>query len=283
MNVNVEASREMTVSPPKQPLPEYDNPPVNEVVCGVLFKSLESMLAPHLGVLWEHFKADYPDCQEVPPIIPIIESFERQPEAKPQFAEIPPLPRVWFVHSNGNGVIQVQRDRFLHNWRKLKRADKYPRFEQVFGMFVTHLGTFTRFLEENRLGSVDPLQYELTYVNHIFQGEGWNTNADVGRIFADFVWRAQDNRFLPSPEGIHWRTTFVLPNKVGRLHMVVRNGESREDGRSLYIFELTARGFIDKSPEKMQEWFALAHEWIVRGFTDLTNETTQREVWKRTR
>jgi uncharacterized protein (TIGR04255 family) len=265
------------------PFPEYDNPPVNEVVCGVLFRPVESLLAPHLGLLWECFKEDYPTCQEVPPIIPIIESFERSPKTQPQFAEIPPLPRVWFIHSNGNGVIQVQRDRFLHNWRKLKRGDKYPRFEQVFRMFLGHVEAFSRFLEESKLGSVDPLQYELTYVNHVLQGEGWNTNADVGRIFADFVWRSQEGRFLPPPELINWKTSFALPNRVGRLHITIRSGEDREDGQLLYMFELTARGFIDGSAEKMREWFALAHKWIVCGFTDLTSEITQREVWKRTR
>ncbi|MBI3682245.1 MAG: TIGR04255 family protein [Acidobacteria bacterium] len=269
----------------KQHLPEYDNPPVNEVVCGILFKSLDQLLAPYLGLLWERFKGDYPTCQEVPPIIPIIESFEeRRADQKPEFAEIPPRPRVWFVHSNGNGVIQVQRDRFLHNWRKLKQVDKYPRFEQVFGMFSSHLGTFRAFLEEHKLGTVEPLQYELTYINHVYQEEGWRTNAEVGRIFADFVWRAKEGRFLPPPEGINWRSTFVLPNRAGRVHMVVRNGESREDGRPLYVFELTARGFIgNNSLDNMSEWFALAHEWIVCGFTDLTDEKTQRDVWMRTR
>ena len=271
-------------SSPKQLLPEYANPPLNEVVCGVLFKSLDLLLTPYLGVLWQHYKDNYPTCQEVPPIIPIIESFERQPKPKPELTEIPPLPRVWFVHADGNGVIQVQRDRFLHNWRQLKRIEQYPRFEPVFDMFVNHFETFKEFVKKHNLGTLEPLQYELTYINHIYQGEGWSTNADVGKIFSDFVWRAKEGRFLAAPEIINWRTTFILPNKAGRLHMVVRTGESREDSRPLYLFELTARGFIqNKSLDKMKEWFDLAHQWIVCGFTDLTDENTQRAVWKRTR
>jgi uncharacterized protein (TIGR04255 family) len=266
-------------------LPEYDNPPLNEVVGGVLFKSIEKLLAPYLGLLWEQFKKDYPTCQEVAPIIPLVESFEEpQGDAKPQFAEIPPLPRVWFVHSNGNGVIQVQRDRFLHNWRKLKQMDKYPRFGQVFGMFMSHFATFKSFLEKHKLGPVEPLQFELTYLNHVYQGEGWTTNLDAGKIFADFVWRGEDRRFLPAPEAINWRTSFVLPQKAGRLHMTVKNGKSRDDNRPLYIFELTARGYLGSGREEdMREWFEMAHEWIVRGFTDLTDKGTQLEIWKRTR
>ncbi len=142
---------------------------VNEVVCGVLFKSIESLQAPYLGILWERYRKDYPACQEVPPLIPVVERYgeEGSAQVKPEFAEIPPLPRVWFVHASGNGIIQVQRDRFLHNWRKLQVSDSYPRYEQVFEMFAGHLSTFRKFLEENKLGIMEPLQYEMTYVNHI--------------------------------------------------------------------------------------------------------------------
>jgi len=270
---------------PSGNLPEYDKPPVNEVICGVSFKSLDRLLVPHIGVLWEAFKADYPTCQEVPPLMPFIEAFgERALEQKPEFAEIPPLPRVWFVHKNGNGVIQVQRDRFLHNWRKLDPKNRYPRFEQVFGMFVTHLDTFQTFLEKQKLGEINPSQYELTYVNHIHRGDGWETHADVGSIFADFVWRVKEGRFLPPPESVNWSASFVLPNKLGRLHATIRDALHREHGRPLYVFQLTARGFTgSESPETMNNWFDLAHRWIVHGFTDLTDERTQAGVWERTR
>lgn len=82
----------------------------------------------------------------------------------------------------------------------------------------------------------------MTYVNHIYKGEGWTTNADAGKILADVVWRTAQARFLPDPEGINWRTTFVLPDKAGRMHVSIQNGESREDSRPLYVFELTVRG-----------------------------------------
>src|SRR6266545_3182497 len=127
------------------PLPEYGRPPVNEVVCGVLFKSLDHFLTPYLGRLWDSFKGEYPTCEEAPPIIPIVETFgERRTQSKPEFAEIPPQPRVWFVHANRNGIIQVQRDRFLHNWRKIRPKDEYPRYRNVISMFQSHLSQFTQ-------------------------------------------------------------------------------------------------------------------------------------------
>jgi len=33
----------------------------------------------------------------------------------------------------------------------------------------------------------------------------------------------------------------------------------------------------------MRNWFDLAHEWIVRGFTDLTEKEMQETIWKRER
>src|SRR6266436_4453020 len=109
----------VTQASAQPPLPEYDNPPVNEVVCGILFKRIDGFLNPYLGLLWEQYKPEYSECLEVVPLIPVIESFDTPSPSEPQLdLEAPLLPRTWFVHANGNGVIQVQRDRFLHNWRK---------------------------------------------------------------------------------------------------------------------------------------------------------------------
>jgi hypothetical protein len=124
--------------------PEYDNPPVNEVVCGILFRRIDEFLNPFLGVLWEKYKPEYMHCREVAPILPIIESFDRPIQPEPQFIDVdaPLLPRTWFVHGGGNGVIQIQRDRFHHNWWRVQPDDEYPRYEHVVSMFRSHLSTF---------------------------------------------------------------------------------------------------------------------------------------------
>ena len=36
--------------------PDFDNPPVIEVVCGVRFKAINKLLAPHFGLLWKNLK-----------------------------------------------------------------------------------------------------------------------------------------------------------------------------------------------------------------------------------
>lgn len=82
-------------------LPEYNKPPVIEVVCGIHFKPLESFLAPHTGLLWEKFRSEYPHCQEVPPLRLSREKFD-QPgiaELEVRLSDRPPLPRIWFQHT----------------------------------------------------------------------------------------------------------------------------------------------------------------------------------------
>jgi hypothetical protein len=56
-------------------LPAYRLPPVTEVVCGVTFKPLKGLLAPHVGLLWNTFRSEYPEAKEVEPLLPVIESF----------------------------------------------------------------------------------------------------------------------------------------------------------------------------------------------------------------
>lgn len=263
-----------------QTLPKYDKPPVDEVVCGVLFEPLEKFLLPHFGLLWEHkFKADYPHCQEKPPLMPIVEGFGDVPTQQTDIADLP-LPRVWFQHDDGR-IIQVQRDRFLHNWRKLQPTAEYPHYETVFTMFQRHFSSFQEFLNELQLGPVIPRQYEMTYVNVIPQGEGWDTGGDIGQVFRDFCWKQDGQRFLPYPDGVDWRTSFPLPNNAGRLRMHIQSGIRRTDNRPVFRFELTARGIgSDTALEKMPEWFTLAHEWIVRGFADSTTAQIQHDIWR---
>ena len=270
------------VSEKKKGFPDYKNPPVIEVVSGILFKPLSSLLSPHIGLLWEKYRSDYPRCQEVAPITPVVERYDEPPSMTLEIAEVPPLARVWFISESGNALIQIQRDRFLHNWRKVSPEDEYPRYHKVKKMFRDRLGLFQDFLEDNKLGVIEPLQYEMTYINHIPQGEGWEDLGEIGKVFPDFAFRAEKARFLPAPFGVNWRTVFALPERAGRMHVLIRHVRVRDTGRPLLLMELTVRGIgSKKSLAGMEQWFDLAREWIVRGFAELTGEEVQKAIWKK--
>lgn len=271
----------MTVSMNAKQLPSYDQPPVTEVVCSVLFNSLDALLSPHIGLLWQRFQPDYPFCNDVVPLAPKVEVFNNQIiETQLTLSDIPPLPRVWFISSDDTRVIQIQRDRLIYNWRKASLNSEYPRYESVIKGFQDHLNSFNLFIEEAELGQVQIHQYELSYVNQISQGEAWQTLEDIGKIFPDFKWQTGQSRFLPKPQGIYWNTTFDLPEEFGRLHISIRNAVV--DNHLTLLFELTVRGIGNyNSMDSMESWFDKAHKWIVQAFTDLTDQRIQTNIWKR--
>jgi len=271
--------------PLNKPLPEFRKPPINEVACGVLFRTNRKILAPHLGLLWERLKPDYTQCQEAPPLLATIETFGPGEGTQQEFeADFAPLPRIFFIDGPGNRVVQVQRDRFHHNWRRIKPEDEYPRFGRVYAAFESYFALFQKFLAENELGECAPIQFELTYVDHLFQGEGWDKLADVSRVFPDFGWRKNPDRLLANPQTINWNTTFALPEDSGRLHISIRSARRKEDGKALIYLESTVRGLgKDASQKGMQEWFSVAHEWMLMGFADITSDEIQRRVWERTK
>ncbi|MDL1974813.1 MAG: TIGR04255 family protein [Deltaproteobacteria bacterium] len=92
-------------------LPSYKNPPVNEVVCGLRFDTPDKLRIPHIGFLWDKFRADYPIIQHAPPIA------SAKGEILVDQATGMPLPRVWFINRSDDQLIQFQCDRFyfLHD------------------------------------------------------------------------------------------------------------------------------------------------------------------------
>lgn len=236
----------------------------------------------HLGLLWQEFQNDYPSVNEVAPLRPSIESFGEERSVKLALSDVPPMARTWFVHRDETAIVQVQRDRFLHNWKKARDSDNYPRYSRVVELFRDRLATFESFLQNANLGELCPTQYEMTYVNHIEQGHGWNSMAEFGNLFPGFMRGHRKSGFLPDVESCNMRAAYRLPGRMGRLHATIRT-TTRDDGKAVIVLDLTARGFPgDDSREAMQTWFDLAREWIVRGFTDLTSEDVQKKEWGRT-
>ena len=272
---------DVTAEADTRKLPSYDQPPVTEVACSVLFNSIEGLLSPHIGLLWQSFQPEYPFCDDVAPIAPRIEVFgEQNIEPMVELSNIPPLPRVWLINHDGTRIVQIQRDRFVHNWRKISPESEYPRYASLIKAFQEYLSNLDAFLAAAELRQVQPLQYELTYVNQIPQGDAWSTLEDIGKVFPDFAWKANPQRFLSHPQTISWANVFELPDELGRLHTSVK--QAALNNKPTLLFELTVRGIGSyTSREALQSWFDIAHEWIMRAFVDLTDEGIQTKIWKR--
>jgi len=256
-------------------LPSYKQPPVNEVVCGLRFEPLLQLKVPHIGLLWEKFRHEYPVAQHAIPIATDASLLVDETTGVP-------LPRIWFIGKADNELFQLQLDRFYYNWRQ--RGDDYPRYPSIIEKFEKGKRQLDAFTEELQLGTIKPVEFELTYINHIPTGQGWEIIDDLPKVIQDFTWQKEKHHFLPNPANVAWQVRFELPDGKGSLIVKLNQATRKVDGVPGLILELAAKGFgEEKTAKAMRNWFDLAHEWIVRGFTDLTAKEIQQTIWKRER
>lgn len=254
--------------------PDYDNPPLVEVVCGLSFEPLKDLKIPHYGLFWERIRKNYPNIEHAAPLGDLPETIS---------SERLPIPRVWYIHSSSNNVIQLQNDRFLFNWRFVRAGDEYPRFENIKSSFQECIKLFCKFVEECGIGEISPLECELSYINHISSGDGWSEPAQIGNLFKDIFWANSGNRFLTNPVSVGWVAKFELPDNCGYMTSSIKQATRADTKTPMFIFENTSRGLSKDtdSVESIWDWFDVAHEWIVKGFEDLTTESAQKEIWRK--
>jgi uncharacterized protein (TIGR04255 family) len=265
--------------------PYYLRPPVTEVVIGAQFRPLDALVTAHIGLYWNTIRNKFPGVEEHGPVDHII---ERQggdlPPPPPGLTLLskPELPRTWFIDRAGTHLIQVQRDRFIYNWRKQKPSDTYDRFTPIKRQFLGYWNTFRTFLNSQHLQTPTIDQCELTYVNQIDSGAGWNSMADWGQLFINCGWNPKSG-FLKTPEAVRWAMHFVLPNQAGRLRVEAIPAVIPPEGKLTIRFSLTARGAPSGADTAAtSRWYEVAHESIVRGFADIVTEKADK-LWQRQR
>jgi len=267
-------------------LPNFANPPVIEVALSVQFNPLTELQAPQLGLLWNEFRPRFSKAEQHPPLGSVVEKFGvREPrKVSVQFERGIPVPRCWFLNETGTELIQVQQDRFIHNWRKVGEEDTYPRYERIRETFEKELGTFRQFLAREGLGDLVPNQCEVTYVNHIVSGQGWEKHGEAGEVV--MVWSSHySDTFLSDPEDIRFAVRYVIPdeagNPIGRLHISIEPAYRVKDDKPIFVLELTARGRpAGEGLEGALGFLDIGREWVVRGFTSITSPSMHK-IWER--
>lgn len=110
-------------------LPDYEDPPVVETVLGVQFAPLQGWSVPHFGLFWNEIKNEYPNFQVQPPVpgdVGFSVGLEIGPRVAPRLevSAIAPV-RCWLFNESRSRLIQVQSDRFMHNWIKAAPGQPY--------------------------------------------------------------------------------------------------------------------------------------------------------------
>jgi uncharacterized protein (TIGR04255 family) len=265
-------------------LPDFNDPPVVEMLLSVQFDRLSSLKAAHFGLYWNEIRDRFPVTQEQIELPLIMERPEQEHPQVPlgiqfQTLEAPLTPRFWFQDQRGSELIQVQRDRFIKNWRKMGNNDPYPHYEKLRKGFDQDLIQFTEFLNRNDLGSVRVNQCEVTYINHIVAGDGWENHSEIDKVFT--MWRQPKTAFPGPASEVTFRASFAIPDDdagsfAGRLHVTVQPVTRLTDGKPMFVMELTARGQVGDG----MEFFNLGRKWIVKSFAELTTPLMH-GIWKR--
>jgi len=269
-----------------RPLPDFEAPPVVEVSLGVQFEPLEGLRTPQVGLLWQEFRQDFPGIEEHPPLESVQETFGK-PRVAPQISlelkELPLAPRVFFLDAEGTALIQVQQDRFIHNWRKLDDSQVYPRYDgKLRGDFIGAYTKFEQFLERENLGHPEPNQCEVTYVNIVGSDSG---SPDLFKILAVLRGDGYAEEFLPDAEDVRLALRFRIlgddQSPLGRLHIAVEPAVRRSSGEMVYRLTLTARGGpLGTGLDGALRFLDLGREWVVRGFASITTPKMH-ELWRR--
>lgn len=264
---------------PSFELVSFDSPPVEEVAFAAQFAdpvfsfaevaALRNLLAPR-----------FPVVQQQPPLSR-LSAPEEENTAPPFRFDPAQLPRLWFVASDGQRLVQIQDDRIAFNWRRLGRPTAYPRYPLLREEFAAILAEAFSIV-----GSAAVDVCELTYVNELRLPTGSTTGFPPLRRLVRVAAPAGPVSFLPEPDHQQWSARWLAPaggaEKPAQLEVKVEPALSRSDQHPVYLLTMISRTAIAAGGEGVLSQLDWAHELIVRGFADLTT-AEMHDRWGRTK
>jgi uncharacterized protein (TIGR04255 family) len=258
-------------------LPDFKNPPLNEMIVGVQFSQPTLYSSIYTGEIWDLFKGNYPNVQEQPPLAPSFETFGTPFGAQISFnlGGFPVHPRYWFISQDESELLQFQPDRLLHNWRRLAgKKNQYPRFEKIIEKFENELKMLESYF--NRFGQTQLgiNQCEITYVNHIYS-EGATATEPNPSEWLRFLAFAE----TPSDFSTTYRKVLFGGTRkpYGRLIIEVSSAIDANQ-RNLINFTLAVRGTADgPCIEDALKFLHVGRETIVNNFEKLTTARAHSE------
>ena len=269
-------------------LPEFRTPPLAEVALGAQFDVIPGFMTPHVGLVWEYFRKDFPLLEEQVASPPVFETFGPNPQfvqgMSLQFVAAPETPRVFFINRPRTELLQVQKDRFFHNWRKIGEGDQYPRFERMLETFKAGFASFTEAISSEGLGPVIPNQCEVTYINHMVVPPGGNLSDLTNDLFGQHT-GSLALEDLGKPEDLRFLLRYVMRDAddkpIGRL-IASAEPARRIDGQTIVQLTLTARGRPTTPDESgIVDFLIKGRASVVKGFAHLTGPKMHK-VWERT-
>lgn len=254
-------------------LPDFKKPPVVEVAISAFFAPLTGLRTVHFGEFWIANRKQYPKHEDYPPLNESIVELLALP--------LLPLRRTFMITSDDRYIMQLQQDAFIHNWRKIKDEDEYPHFEAARALFRENFEQFRAFVKNNDLGQMTATRYEVTYVNHLHEADKKYLELLTKDIGLVRLQPATERNLLTAPRSMNADVWFDMPDDQGTLRVSIKQGTRASDNKEVLQVELTSRGKAKSDFSDLDTWLDLAHEWIVRGFAEITTAEAHNK-WGRT-
>ena len=259
-------------------LPDFQDPPVDEVVLGVQFEPPAAYTSVVAGKIWDLFRDEFPLVNEVPRLEPQFEVFGGNPTPGFQlsFGVGPLRSRLWFISADESHLLQFQEDRFFLNWRKRPNGSisglPYPRYEQISSTFRHKISLLDDFFRDYFGSGLKITQAEASYFN-VMPMEDFSS---VGKIFSflkaetlnldgfatNLVEIISNAEGHPHARGFYESQSLLTPDgqKLARLGLTVRGKPAGEDLAAGLSFIDDARlniilKFCDlTTPEAHEKW-----------------------------
>jgi uncharacterized protein (TIGR04255 family) len=245
-----------------------------ETALSVQFNPIEGLGNAHFGLFWSRLRQEFPQASEAEPLPPQFELFGDSLMKRPRVPTFRVVPaegasRTQLVSADGHEMIQVQNGRLVYNWRRQSNG-QYPRWHQIAPRFRWAMRELKSFLEAEGLPTIQPNQWEVTYVNHLLRGQDWHSARDWPALVPGVIGSPELQMMTSEYVECNWR--LALPDKRGRLHIELFQGYLGQDSASqeLLVLQLTARGGIDKNTDDISIGLEMGHESIVRSFAGVT-------------
>ena len=256
-------------------LPDFENPPAVETLMGVHFAPITQWRSPYFGLFWARIRKDYPRAEMREPILPQAPDLvPAQPQSHWEFV------RCWFFNQDQTRLIQVQSNLFLHNWRKVAAGEKYLHYDDLRPHFDKEWQGFREFLAQESLGNPTVSLCEVTYVNHIDRGKGWESFSDLRDVFPSWSPKTAEG-VLPSPELVAINASYPLKDVGGHLLISAQPAVRPQDAKETIQLTITVRCRPASSSDgDIYQGLDQARKWVVLGFTDFTS-AKMHKIWGR--
>ena len=272
---------------PRKESVQFARPPLVELALAAQFAPLDKLQGPELGLWWAQIRDRFPVVERYAPRPTALELLG-EPTSAPQvqfaLSDVPPLPLFWFLSADKTVLIQLQQNRFVVNWRKTDNDQEYPQYSNIRSVFEKEFERFTTFVDSEGVGDILVDQCEITYINHMFAGDGWENLSQMQRVFT--VWASNYAESVALPlEDARFTVRYSLADEhgapLGRLHVTAEPAYRIEDRKPMIVMTLTARGRPDGSAlPGVMRFLDKGHEAALRAFTSITTQAMQ-QLWGR--